>query len=249
MAREKGVEIITDAEIAEVRVERGQRDRGRHARRARPTRRRRSSPTSRPRSSTSTCVAEGQLPDDSMREIRGYRTFSTAFKINIACERPPQYAILDKLRATASSAASTTRPTSISRRTSTISSAPTTTPSTAAISARPFITPVVPTFVDDTLAPPGKHVVNLFGGHAPYELKGADWASAKDAFRKTMLDTIEEVAPGFSSDIIDEQLLVAARYREDRQPAAGPHLPRRALARPAVLPAPRIAAMPTTARR
>ena len=46
-------------------------------------------------------------------------------------------------------------------------------------SKRPFVTPVVPTIRDDTLAPPGKHVVNLFGGHAPYELKGAVWDEAE----------------------------------------------------------------------
>ncbi len=76
-------------------------------------------------------------------------------------------------------------------------------------SSRPFITPVVPTIVDDTLAPPGKHVVNLFGGHAPYTLKGGDWATEKDKFRKVVFDTIEEHAPGFSNDVIEAQFLIA----------------------------------------
>jgi phytoene dehydrogenase-like protein len=76
-------------------------------------------------------------------------------------------------------------------------------------SSAPFITPVVPTIVDDTLAPPGKHVVNLFGGHAPYELKGGDWASEKENFRKTVFSTIEKYAPDFSSDVIEAQVLVA----------------------------------------
>jgi len=34
-----------------------------------------------------------------------------------------------------------------------------------------FLTAVVPTIVDDSLAPPGKHVINVFGGHAPYTLR------------------------------------------------------------------------------
>jgi phytoene dehydrogenase-like protein len=67
----------------------------------------------------------------------------------------------------------------------------------------------VPTIVDDTLAPPGKHVVNLFGGHAPYQLKGGDWAVEKDRFQKTVLDTLDRFAPGFSSDIIGGQFLIA----------------------------------------
>ena len=63
--------------------------------------------------------------------------------------------------------------------------------------------------MDDSLAPPGKHVVNLFGGHAPYRLKGGDWAEEKETFRKTVFDTVERYAPGFSDDVIAEQLLVA----------------------------------------
>ncbi len=55
----------------------------------------------------------------------------------------------------------------------------------------------------------GKHVVNLFGGHAPYTLKGGDWATEKENFRKTVFDTIEEYAPGFRDDVIEAQLLVA----------------------------------------
>ncbi|RYF97940.1 MAG: NAD(P)/FAD-dependent oxidoreductase, partial [Caulobacteraceae bacterium] len=76
-------------------------------------------------------------------------------------------------------------------------------------SQRPFITPVVPTIVDKTLAPEGKHVVNLFGGHAPYTLKGGDWANEKEAFKTVIFDTMEEFAPGFRDDVIEAQLLVA----------------------------------------
>ncbi len=58
------------------------------------------------------------------------------------------------------------------------------------------------------LAPPGKHVVNLFGGHAPYKLRNGDWSVEKPRFRKAVLDAVERYAPGFSDDIIAEQLLV-----------------------------------------
>lgn len=75
-------------------------------------------------------------------------------------------------------------------------------------SSRPFITPVVPTMVDDTLAPAGKHVVNLFGGHAPYKLNGAEWKNEKENFRKAVLDVMDSFAPGFSNDVIHAQLLV-----------------------------------------
>ncbi|WAJ29209.1 phytoene desaturase family protein [Antarcticirhabdus aurantiaca] len=148
------------------------------------------------------------VPPEVKREIDNYRTFSTAFKMNIACERPPQYRILDKVRADGA-----------------IGSFPYPTYMHIApdidylerayddakygrYSSRPFLTPVVPTIVDDTLAPAGKHVVNLFGGHAPYKLKGDDWASEKENFKNTVFDTIEEFAPGFRDDVIEAQLLV-----------------------------------------
>ena len=41
------------------------------------------------------------------------------------------------------------------------------------------MTPVAPSFVDDTISPPGKHVLHLFGGHAPYRLAGREWDEAE----------------------------------------------------------------------
>jgi phytoene dehydrogenase-like protein len=66
----------------------------------------------------------------------------------------------------------------------------------------------VPTTVDDTLAPPGKHVVNLFGGHAPYALDGRDWDDARPDFVKNAFATIDELAPGFSDGVIHSQVLL-----------------------------------------
>ena len=40
-------------------------------------------------------LPEDALPAEFVRDIRGYRTHSAAFKINIACERLPQYTSFD----------------------------------------------------------------------------------------------------------------------------------------------------------
>ena len=153
-------------------------------------------------------LAEKDVPPEVLREIRGYRTFSTAFKMNIACERPPQYRVLERVR-----------------RDAALGSFPYPTYTHIApdidylerayddakhgwYSTQPFMTLVTPTIVDDTLAPPGKHIVNVFGGHAPYTLKNGTWAAEKENFRKQVLATIDNYAPGFSSEIIADQLLV-----------------------------------------
>ena len=67
----------------------------------------------------------------------------------------------------------------------------------------------MPTIVDTTLAPAGKHVVNLFGGRAPYKLREGDWAIEKDNFKRNVLDVMDRFAPGFSNDIIGGQFLIA----------------------------------------
>lgn len=207
-AREKGVDIVTGAPIKEVRVQGG-----RATAVITTTGETYAAKTIICNASAKILyldlVGEKHLPEEVVREIKGYRTFSTAFKMNIACERPPQYRMLDKLRHDGT-LGNFDYPTymhiapDIDYLERAYDDA-----KHGWYSSRPFITPVVPTMVDTTLAPEGKHVVNLFGGHAPYTLKGGDWANEKDNFRKTVFDSIEEYAPGFSNDVIEAQLLVA----------------------------------------
>jgi phytoene dehydrogenase-like protein len=148
-------------------------------------------------------VESKELPAGFLKHIRDYRTFSTAFKVNIAAEAPPRYAAFD------SNACGYAVP-------NYVHVGPTVEYLQAAYedachgrwSQRPFITAVVPTTVDDSLAPPGRHVVNLFGGHAPYTLADLDWAQVRPDFETTVYATMDEVAPGFSSSVIDAQFLL-----------------------------------------
>ena len=113
-------------------------------------------------------VDAAELPEDYLRDLRGFRTFSTAFKINVACHRPPQYTAFDAGKLGFDYPTYVHIAPDIEYLERAYDDA-----KYGSFSKRPFITPVVPTIRDHTLAPPGKHVVNLFGGHAPYELKGA----------------------------------------------------------------------------
>jgi phytoene dehydrogenase-like protein len=49
-------------------------------------------------------------------------------------------------------------------------------------SENPLVEVTIPTTYDDSLAPPGKHIMSIFAQYAPYTLKDADWDSIKDAF-------------------------------------------------------------------
>jgi phytoene dehydrogenase-like protein len=75
-------------------------------------------------------------------------------------------------------------------------------------SSKPFLSPIVPSYYDSSLAPEGKHVVSLYGGVASYELSGASWDDERDNFRKVAFDVMDEFAPGFSSSVLDSKLLL-----------------------------------------
>jgi phytoene dehydrogenase-like protein len=75
-------------------------------------------------------------------------------------------------------------------------------------SSRPMLSPVVPTLADPALAPAGKHILNVFGHHAPYELADGSWEDERDTFASTVVDTLAEFAPRIKDAIIDTQVLV-----------------------------------------
>ena len=148
-------------------------------------------------------IEPGHLPAEFLKRIRDYRTFSTAFKINVAANSPPRYAAFDAAKCGFAAPNYVHIGPDVEYLQAAYEDA-----CRGTYSRRPFITAVVPTMVDDTLAPPGKHVVNLFGGHAPYRLAGRSWEEARPEFVRTVFATIDEVAPGFSDDIIASQVLL-----------------------------------------
>ncbi|MBW0004771.1 MAG: NAD(P)/FAD-dependent oxidoreductase [Hyphomicrobiales bacterium] len=147
-------------------------------------------------------LSPDKLPAEFRRDVESYRTYSTAFKINIACERLPAYKAFDPQKCGFPYPTYTHIGPSIDYLEKAYDDA-----KYGDWSRNPFITPVTPSYVDDSISPPGKHVVHLFGGHAPYTLREGDWKSRKDEFAKNVLRVIDEHAPGFSDGIIGMQVL------------------------------------------
>jgi phytoene dehydrogenase-like protein len=70
-------------------------------------------------------------------------------------------------------------------------------------SKAPIVEMLIPSFVDDTLAPPGKHVASLFCQHVAPELPdGKSWDAHRDEVADLMIDTVERFAPGFKASVI-----------------------------------------------
>lgn len=74
-------------------------------------------------------------------------------------------------------------------------------------SRRPIIEMTIPSALDPTIAPPGKHVANLFVQYAPYNIKGGWSRGMREDFAKTCFGLIDEYAPGFSSSILHYEIL------------------------------------------
>jgi phytoene dehydrogenase-like protein len=73
-------------------------------------------------------------------------------------------------------------------------------------SRKPFLDCVIPTSVDPTMTPPGKHFMSVFVQYVPYRLAEGPWSSeTKAQFEKDVLDTIEANAPGFRNLVLHVQ--------------------------------------------
>ena len=76
-------------------------------------------------------------------------------------------------------------------------------------SRRPYIDTIIPTLVDPSMAPPGKHVMSCFVQYAPYHLADGEgtWDQQREAFGDAVIDTIEERAPNIRKLIVHRQVL------------------------------------------
>src|SRR5207247_10578040 len=72
-------------------------------------------------------------------------------------------------------------------------------------SHRPYIDMCVPSTLDPTLAPPGKHLMSCFIQYAPYTLRKGTWEERREAFGDTVLDTLEESIPNPRNSIRNRQ--------------------------------------------
>jgi phytoene dehydrogenase-like protein len=75
-------------------------------------------------------------------------------------------------------------------------------------SHRPYIDMIMPTLVDPSMAPPGKHIMSCFVQYAPYKLAPelGSWDDQKDAFGEAVLSTIAERAPNIRDLILHMQV-------------------------------------------
>jgi len=76
-----------------------------------------------------------------------------------------------------------------------------------AMSSQPIVECTIPSSVDPTVAPPGKHLMSMFCQYGPYHLNGGWTDAARGEFADRCFKVVERYAPGFTSSVIDRQIL------------------------------------------
>src|SRR6202008_2355466 len=75
-------------------------------------------------------------------------------------------------------------------------------------SKAPIVELLIPSTLDDSLAPRGAHVASLFCQHvAPILPNGASWDTHREEVADLMIATVDRHAPGFAASVVGRQIL------------------------------------------
>lgn len=71
----------------------------------------------------------------------------------------------------------------------------------------PMLECCIPTTYDDSLAPPGRHIMSIFVQYAPRQLREGTWEAIRESYADTVIDTLADYAPNIKEAIIHRQVL------------------------------------------
>ena len=147
-------------------------------------------------------VGREQLDADFVKQIERYKLRGSSGKVNLALDRIPEFI---------------SRPGDGPHLRGDIAIAPSVDYLERAydqakygdFSERPYLNVVIPSTVDPSVAPPGKHVVSIFVQYAPYRIKEGPerWPERRDAFGDAVIDTLAEYCPNLKDSILHRQVL------------------------------------------
>ena len=74
-------------------------------------------------------------------------------------------------------------------------------------SHRPYLDIIIPSMLDPSMAPPGKHVMSIFVQYAPYHLEKGTWPERREEFGDNVIETLSEYAPNMKDIILHRQVV------------------------------------------
>jgi phytoene dehydrogenase-like protein len=197
-----GVEIETDAPVREVLLEKG-RAGGVVLADGRIVRAAVVAANVNPKLLYTAMVPESALDSDFLRRMRAWRCGSGTFRINVALSQLPSFSARPGHDLADHHSAGIILAPSLDYMDRAYSDA-----RAFGWSREPIIEIVIPSTLDDTLAPKGAHVASLFCQHvAPQLPDGAAWNDHRERVADLMIETVDRYAPGFKASVVGRQAL------------------------------------------
>jgi phytoene dehydrogenase-like protein len=201
-AQERGVEIKVATPVREVIVE-GGRAVGVVTEKGEAIRARCVISNLNPKLLYGSLIDPSALPEDFRERISHWRCGSGTFRMNVALSELPDFSVLPGKKLG-------------DHHTAGIIMAPTLQYMDQAYldakiggwSKQPIVEMLIPSTLDDTLAPPGQHVASLFCQHvAPTLPNNASWDAHREEVADVMIDLVNTHAPNFKASVLGRQIM------------------------------------------
>ncbi|MEZ5891899.1 MAG: NAD(P)/FAD-dependent oxidoreductase [Parvularculaceae bacterium] len=148
-------------------------------------------------------IPEDALDAEFAERMRNWRSGSGVFRMNVALSELPQFAARPAAGVELHHKASMMIAPSLDYLDTAYTDARRT-----GWAKKPVIEMHIPSAIDDSLAPEGKHVASLFCQHFAPELpNGKSWNDNRDEVADLVIDTINDYAPNFKSAVIGRMAL------------------------------------------
>ncbi len=158
------------------------------------------------------------LPPGFVVKMQNFRANGTVAKINLALDRLPNFTALQDV--------STAAALSMNDPTAALSGRIHIGPSIdylerafdaskyGEFSPAPYLDVTIPSILDPSLAPRGKHVMSIHVQFAPFKLRQGDWNSQREAFGDNVVKTLAQYAPDLPELIVGGHVITPADLEE-----------------------------------
>lgn len=148
-------------------------------------------------------VEQGALPERFRQRMENWRCGSGTFRMNVALAELPDFTALPGISSAEHHASGIIIAPSLAYMERAYFDARST-----GWSRRPIVEVVIPSTLDDTLAPHGQHVASLFCQHvAPKLPDGSSWDDHRETVADLMIATVDTYAPNFRRSVLARQIL------------------------------------------
>ncbi|MFO1467471.1 MAG: NAD(P)/FAD-dependent oxidoreductase [Steroidobacteraceae bacterium] len=147
-----------------------------------------------------TCMDESDLPGEFVRQVRNFKIRGSSGKLNIALDGLPTFPAIPKGSPCIRGDLHLTDTIDMVERAYDDWKA-------GRWSRAPYVDMLIPTQIDPTMTPHGKHYMSVFVQYCPYKLAEGEWTpERRKAFGDTVIDAIAQQSPDFRQLILHAEV-------------------------------------------